>query len=350
MKITTSTKQVIALISFLGISSLAHAQTFNFATFDEPSAGTGPGQGTWGYGISGSTVVGYYGNIDGGRHAFYYNGSSYATLDYPGIPNFTIALGVDANNVVGMYSTGGYGVPNYGYLYNGSTYTSLTDPSANGVTIAEGVSGAKIVGYYLASGSVMHGFLYNVIGGNYSNLDDPLAGSGGNQGTFAYGISGNNIVGGYRDSSEHAHGFLYNGSSFLTIDDPFASNAASDYGTVINGISGGNMVGNYQDAAGKTHGFYYDGTSFTTIDDPLGTQGTTAQGIYGNLIVGSYFDSSGTTHGYIARVVPEPSTSCLVAFGLTALYAYRKRLSRHETEFREGKALPKTLRLTFGTR
>ncbi len=134
----TKLTQTLVLSALIALSSIAHSQTytFNFNTFDGPLAGAGPGQGTWSYGISGNNTAGYYGNSDGGRHGFFYNGSSCITLDYPGISNFTQAFGVDGSNVVGMYSTSSYGTPNYGFLYNGSSYTSLNHPSANGVTIA----------------------------------------------------------------------------------------------------------------------------------------------------------------------------------------------------------------------
>ena len=135
--------------------------------------------------------------------------ATFTTLDYPGSLS-TIAIGIDGNNTVGIYTTPTI----HGFLYNGTTYTTLDHPLAgtNG-TVARGISGGNIVGLYSDSSLVKHGFLYN--GATYTTFDDPLA----TQGTLAFAIDGNNIVGMYVNSSG-THGFLYNGTTYTTLDVP----------------------------------------------------------------------------------------------------------------------------------
>ena len=180
-------------------------------------------------------------------------------------------------------------------------------------TFAYGISGSNIVGTYATSTGV-HGFLYN--GSTYTTLDVPFAGE---QGTFPYGISGSNIVGHYNDSSNRPHGFLYNGLTYTTLDDPLAGSS----GTSATGISGSNIVGYYYDSSSVAHGFIYDGLNYTTLDDPLGDR-SFINGLDGNNIVGGYVvDASGdalfaTDHGFVATV-PEPSSLALAVLGVLVL-------------------------------
>src|SRR3954470_13126455 len=117
---------------------------------------------------------------------------TYTTLDDPLGTNGTQALGIDGNNIVGLYI-----IPNttiHGYRYNGATFTTLDGPLGTGA-VARGVSGGNVVGIYSDSSFAKHGFLYN--GTTYTTLDDPLALA--TSGTLAFGIDGNNIVGMYVD-------------------------------------------------------------------------------------------------------------------------------------------------------
>jgi len=108
----------------------------------------------------------------------------------------------------------------------------------------------------------------------YTTIDDPSATTS----TTASGINtAGQIVGFFRNASGR-HGFLYNGSTYTTLDDPFAS--ANAGGTLALGISNaGQIVGGYYDSSGNEHGFRYSGGSYTTLDDSLGTNGTEPSGI-----------------------------------------------------------------------
>ncbi len=181
---------------------------------------------------------------------------------------------------------------------NAQTFTTLNDPlHPLGGTSAQGIDGNNIVGYYSDSSGRNHGFLYN--GSTYMTLDDPFANTIPGQGTEAYGISGNNIVGQYWDSSGRmSHGFLYNisTSAYTTFDHPLGV-----LGNCACGISGSNVVGYYNVATtGSPNGYVYDGSTFTTLDDPLPRLlGTVAYGISGNNIVGEYTDAGNIDRGFI---------------------------------------------------
>jgi hypothetical protein len=128
-------------------------------------------------------------------HGFLYNGTSYTALDYPGA-NCTATFGVSGSSIVGYYedSTG-----THGFLYNGTSWITLDYPGA-GFTQIYGISGSNIVGQYIDSSS--RGFLYN--GSTWTNLDYPGAPT-----TVACGISGSSIVGWHGNIPYYPHGFIY---------------------------------------------------------------------------------------------------------------------------------------------
>jgi hypothetical protein len=130
---------------------------------DEPQAGTNysgsiGGTGTYPRGISGTNIVGYYSDNDGGIHGFIYNGITWATLDDPLGVGSTLPQGISGTNIVGFY-TEARGLVAHGFLYNGKTWTTLDHPLAVYDTWAEGISGRNIVGYYYDNNNREHGFL-----------------------------------------------------------------------------------------------------------------------------------------------------------------------------------------------
>lgn len=157
---------------------------------------------------------------------------TYTPIDEPlvGSSIGTVVTGISGSNIVGFYGDSANSV--HGFLYDGSTYKTLDNPLGIGRTYANGISGGNVVGQYYDSSGGSHGFLYN--GTTYTTLDDPL----GAHGTLANGISGGVIVGSYNDSSNAGHGFVYNGSTYTTFDIPLANG-----GTSPTGISGSNIVG-----------------------------------------------------------------------------------------------------------
>jgi PEP-CTERM motif len=172
----------------------------------------------------------------------------------------------------------------------GISFTTLDDPLGVHGTTVTGISGSDIVGWYEDASSVVHGFLYD--GSTYTTLDDPFATHTASEGTFAFGISGHDIVGQYDDPITGAiHGFLYDGSTYTTLDDPLAGDE-----TIAHGISGGEIVG-YYIVSSTTHGFIFDGSTYTTLDDS--SRPTEALGISGNTIVGSFSPPGPFQQGFV---------------------------------------------------
>jgi probable HAF family extracellular repeat protein len=285
-----------------------------FFTFDDPNAGTGPGQGTGifpginqpGLGINEvGQIVGTYLDANFSPHGFLLSNGHYTTLDDPNATPFFPegAFGINTRGqIVGMYSdmNGTF----HGFLLRFGQYTTLDDPNAGaGGTVAQGINEVgQIVGYYYDVGGTVHGFLLS--GGHYTALDDPNAGSGASQGTLALGINSlGQVVGDYVDASFNTHGFLLSGGQYTTLDDPNGVNSFGAKFTVAQGINElGQIVGYYQDAT-TVHGFLLSNGQYTTLDDPNagifgGTQAS-AINVFGT-IVGFYVDINGIQHGFLA--------------------------------------------------
>ena len=159
------------------------ASSGTFATLDDPSAGSSPGQGTTPLAINDfGEVVGTFINSAGEQEAFLYNpiGASWLTL--------TPAAG--ATNV---------------------TATSINDAS-------------EVVGTYTASNGVLYGYLYDP-GIGYITITEPDAGTSSGQGTEALSINNaGQIVGVYFDSSGDEHVF---------VDYPFAATLLVNAGSTL---------------------------------------------------------------------------------------------------------------------
>ena len=277
-------------------------------------------------GVSGQNVVGTYSDSSGMRQGFFYNGSTFTTIDTPAGSEAILPTAIDGENIVGWYADSA-GL-RHGFLYSGGAFTTVDDPGAPagslGTTTLTGISGTNIVGYDLISSSpiVVQSFTYN--GSTFA----PYSLSGDFT-TGLSGIDGNTLVGTYSlsGSTTTGHGFVDNGSSITLIDDPLASPLS---GTFVNGISGNNVVGSFTDVMGQNHGFVYDGSTYIAIDDPnAGAKqfGTIATAISGTTVVGTYWDANNVAHGFIATNVPEPSTLILAALGGLALLAVRRHHS-----------------------
>jgi predicted outer membrane repeat protein len=200
--------------------------------------------GTVATGISGNNIVGYYFDGNGDYHPFRYNtvNSTFTTVTVPGsLRGLGEATGIDGTKIVGYYYDGNNSA--HGFLFDGSSYTTLDVPFG---TTPLGINGNNIVGVY-NDGYVVHGFLYD--GSSYTTLTDPLATTI----TYATGISGSTIVGYYYDGSAY-NGFVYNGSVYTTFNDPLGMGT---HRTIINGIDGSSIVGTYGDAGNFVHGFVY---------------------------------------------------------------------------------------------
>jgi hypothetical protein len=127
----------------------------------------------------------------------------------------------------------------------------------------------------------------------FNPFDDP---SGFTGTTEAFGVNdADQIVGSYQNATG-IHGFLESGGTFITLDDPLATDS-----TVARGINGaGQIVGDYQDVNFDNHGFLLSGGVYTALDDPSAAGTTVATGINAkDQIVGFYFDAATGYHGFL---------------------------------------------------
>lgn len=182
--------------------------------------------------VSGSNVVG-----GSGTTAFLFDGANYTKLTHPLGVNGTNAWGIDGINIVGQYFD--TSSVSHGFFYDGTTWATLDFPGAK-ATRPFGISGNTIVGSYQDSKNRTHGFVYN--GTSWTTLDDPLFLSAGT--TTIRSIDDGKVVG-HTLSSPFASSFLYDGSSF---SHPFGIESLLSGNThFFNGVSGNRIVGTYQD-------------------------------------------------------------------------------------------------------
>jgi hypothetical protein len=94
---------------------------YNYTTIDDPAQ---VGFTTWAIGINDAgQFVGQYSNA-GGSHAYFYNGSTFITIDDPKATAWSVALGINATGlIVGQYRD----TSNHGYIYNRTP--AFTQPS-----------------------------------------------------------------------------------------------------------------------------------------------------------------------------------------------------------------------------
>ncbi len=99
----TGISGTIIVGSYFDSANEEHGFVYNGSTYtslDDPAAIAG---GTVVSGISGNNIVGFFDGKDGVTHGFIYDGSTYTTLDDPS--GVTYALGVSGDTVVGYFGT-----------------------------------------------------------------------------------------------------------------------------------------------------------------------------------------------------------------------------------------------------
>jgi probable HAF family extracellular repeat protein len=116
-------------------------------------------------------VVGEFGDLSGGRHAFLYDGKSFHRIDHPDGARALIPYDINnAGDIVGAYypPTG----PPRGFLYRNGSFTTLQFPGAAD-TIARSINErGEIVGMYDLSQPVTRGYILRQ--GQYSSIDTPF--------------------------------------------------------------------------------------------------------------------------------------------------------------------------------
>lgn len=309
------------LLILAPLSQASALYSYTYPNFYDPKATAGASFAS-AINISGMAIGGF--NNATGSYNFFYNGSTYTTLDVVGVLGrgvikYTDVQGINDNGqVVGMY---GDGIGVHGYLYNGSTYTDIIDPSATGGfpyevgtnTYARGINNnGQVVGSF-GNSNGEHGFIYS--NGIYTTLDVPNSNL-----TNATGINDSGQVTGYFYNDTGVHGFLYSNSIYTTIDSPNGG-----FGTHLTGINNNGQVLGYSDnPAIGTQSFVYSNGIFITIEVP-NARTTIISSINNNgQVLGAFNDGIGyygISHNFIATpsAVPVPSAISLFVSSLGLL-------------------------------
>jgi hypothetical protein len=320
----------IVILCTLGSGFLVNAGECRTTTttFDAPSAGKGPGQGTVAFGINpAGAITGFTRDANSARHGFLRSpGGSFRIIDAPGAGTCSTSCGTigpgqgtrafainPSGQIVGFFSNNSGQCHGYVRAANG-TFTQIDAPHAGTGPFPQGTFPSEIspmginpagaiTGFYVDASSVRHGFVrassgriieFDPAGSILTNpnaIDDP-----------------GQITGFYFDANFVGHGFLRATDGTITsFDAPGADNTpGSGNGTFGVGITpNGEIEGVFVDPKGVLHGFVRSKQgAFTTYDAPgagLGAgQGTlpesnnTPGAITGNLI-----DGSNVNHGFL---------------------------------------------------
>jgi len=236
-------------------------------------------------------VVGYWQDTNGNVHGYFYDGTNYTSIDYPGAGS-TKAVGINNAGVI----SGCYVTPSsypYGFIYSNGTFTQLNYPNTPYGTCGQGINNNDEVvgfwGYYFS-------FVYN--NGAYTSFGYPGANV-----TFGYGINDSGQTVGYYQlvNAGEPFGFFYDGhGTYTTVNYP-GTYASYAYG--INNL--GVVVGYGSLNTGTSGGFLWQAGQFTVLDypdlSPLLPYGINNNG----QLVGQYFPS-GEHHGFLATPVSSP--------------------------------------------
>lgn len=305
----------------------AFSQNYQFSVVDVPGA-----QSTSVNGINnlGQIVGGYYDGSAG--HGFLYDGNSFTTIDYTGLPgNTTIKDINDSGKIVGGFSRDIDGIYYWNdFIYDGQSFTSFSFPgdfAGQTETTLGGINDAGAVagGYYNWADNSSNGFLYQ--NGEFTIYPSTAIFLDVNDAGMMVGFD-----------PDFWYSSTFDGSNQETI----AFEESNPWGIDIwaSGINdNGLIVGDFWDPELNTSvGFVYDGQEVASLLYP-GSLYTSANGINDlGQVVGSFMDADYAYHGYIATpvahsTVPEPSLLLLSGLGIAGVLACRsfaKKLSRPE--------------------
>jgi hypothetical protein len=233
---------------------------------------------------SASMVVGSFVDASGVMNAYAFDGSKYRIIHYPASVNFTIATGVNKENVVVGLFVGSDSL-NHGFLLKGHTFTRYDVGPKNLGTEISGINDlGNFVGNVGYNGDVQGYVNINGVVTQFDGGPTALA-------TYPYAIDNlNNITGMFIDSNFNAHCFYRaTDGSTTQIDYPGALVTVC-LGTNDKGV----LTGYYEDRNNVAHGFMDTNGTFTSSTLP-DIAGITNGGTY----VGSFTDPGGVNYGYV---------------------------------------------------
>jgi probable HAF family extracellular repeat protein len=313
----------LILAAALTSSALALPTGYSFQTLDDPNAASG----TVAYGINDAgQVTGWYNDGLSIVHAFVYDAGAWTTIDKNPLNSSggdTQGFGINNSGQIvgGLFDNLNLG---HNAFFDGTSWSELgDDPSgAKNSTTYTGINNSRVMSGIYSSPSGAQSFLYD--GSTYKTLNNPYAFV---QNTVAWGLNNADAVAGYyygelptpQGNFISQHGFIFDGTTFTGFDAPDAGRTEA---WDIN--DAGLVVGTYFELiGGQQHWFLYDGTNFSNLNLPWDPSLVLITGINdAGQIVGRYGDGSGE-HGFIGTptmsVVPEPSTITLLTIALALI-------------------------------
>jgi hypothetical protein len=158
-------------------------------------------QVAFGINNAGLIVGQYVDNATGTTPGFFFNGSTFTTLNPVANAAVTNAQGINNRGLAtGFYSTDG--VHQHGFFFNIATNSFLlvSDPNVANLVLTQflGINDNGLaVGYYQTTDGSQHGFLYDMITGTYTFLDDPNAALSGVSITQITGVNDSGEIAGF---------------------------------------------------------------------------------------------------------------------------------------------------------
>jgi hypothetical protein len=332
---------MLVLVVSIGTTALLARAQGTYVTIDDPSAGTGPAEGTFPTAIANGWVTGNFtvaARVGFRAHGFLRAPSGvYTRIDPPG--SFTTRpYGMNLKTqVVGIYADSSRN--EHGFLRNSDGIFITLDAPGASYTSPMAISGnGQVTGYY-SDAIGAHGFLWDTVNG-FTGFD---VGGKTSTGILPVAINGSGVITGYYfDNTNHTRGFVrlrsgkiqtFDASGAPGITQPAAINNAGDV-TGFTYHAGVPIVGFVRSADGTLTTFDYlspakpgpsgindagfiVGSDFssgspnvpferdpsgniTTLSVPHSDLGNKCLGIdQSGRIVGSYVDASGTSHGWL---------------------------------------------------
>ncbi len=290
----------------------AQAQTFSFATLDDPADPTFNQL----LGINDKGVIaGYFGSTQVGHpNQGYTVAPPYTTFASDNLPGSVQTQATGINNhgtTTGFWSDTNLGVGdnNFGFIRLKGTrhtfeYVSVNDPLVGHAPTIDQVLGINnsnnSVGFYNDAAGNSHGFAYLLVNNTFAPVNIPHSVS-----VAATGINDQNLICGfYTNQNKVTQGFVKPESNGTAI----SFHVPGSTNTQLLGINNaGQTVGFYMDANQITHGLYYNPANgmWQRVDDPNGPLGTVVNGLNNmGQLVGFYTDAAGNVHGMVVTVSP----------------------------------------------